>query len=222
MKSFAVIGLGRFGSRLARKLGESGAEVLAIDRVQRNVNEIADDVTRAVVANVQDRDVLSELGVAECDCAILCIGSDLAGSVMGVMNLKAIGVQNMYCKAYDETHRQILTKLGADHVVIPEQEFADKLTEQLTAPGLQDYLDLPNDYSVAEIKLPKNWSDKTIRELNIRNTYYLTIIGIKRQTNFIVSPHADEKLFKGDVLVVIGKHDAIKSVEKKKKAMELL
>ena len=121
MNSFVVIGLGRFGSALARQLCQLGAEVLAMDVSADLVQQISQDVTHAVVGDARDKEVLRVLGVREMDCAIIAIGEDLAASVLTVMNLKELGVPYVVCKAHDETHRRVLLKLGADRVVIPEQ-----------------------------------------------------------------------------------------------------
>ena len=127
MKSYAVIGLGRFGSALARQLCKLGAEVLALDVKGDYVQQIANDVTHAVVGDAQDKEVLRALGVRNLDCAVIAIGDNLAASVLITMNLKELGVPYIVCKAHDETHRKVLEKLGVDRVVIPEQEYAQRL-----------------------------------------------------------------------------------------------
>ena len=114
MKSFVVIGLGLFGSSVARQLCALGAEVLAVDTNSDLVQQVSTDVTNAVVADARDQEVLRALGVHECDGAVIAIGDDLAGSVLATMNVKELGVPYIVCKAHDETHRRVLEKLGAD------------------------------------------------------------------------------------------------------------
>ena len=126
MKSYIVIGLGRFGQTLARQLCTLGAEVLAMDVRNDLVQQVADDVTHAVVGDAQDKEVLRALGARDFDCAIIAIGSDLAASVLTTMNLKELEVPYIICKAHDETHRRVLEKLGVDRVIIPEQENAQR------------------------------------------------------------------------------------------------
>ena len=121
MKSYAVIGLGRFGSALSRQLCKLGAEVLALDVRADFVQQISGDVTHAVVGDAQDKEVLKALGVRNLDCAVIAIGDNLAASVLIAMNLKELGVPYVVCKAHDETHRKVLEKLGVDRVLIPEQ-----------------------------------------------------------------------------------------------------
>ena len=116
MKSYVVIGMGRFGTEVARELCRQGCEVLAIDMDQDSVARVSGDVTHAVVADSQDKEVLRALGVAEMDCAIVAIGSDLSGSVLTTMNLKELGIQKIICKAHNDTHRRVLEKLGASLV----------------------------------------------------------------------------------------------------------
>ena len=133
MKTYIVVGLGRFGAEVARKLCQLGSEVLAMDVSNELVQQIASDVTHAVVADARDKDVLKALGVRNFDNAVVAIGGDLASSVLAVMNLKELGIPHIVCKAHDETHRQVLMKLGADQVVIPEKEQAARLAYTLWA-----------------------------------------------------------------------------------------
>ncbi len=214
MKSYAVLGLGRFGKQLALTLARQGAEVLAVDRTRKIVDEVADEVTRAVTANIQDKDVMNELGVAECDCVILAFGGDLAASVIALMNLRALGVKQIICKAYDETHKDVLLKLGADRVIIPEQEIADKLANQLISPMLQDYIALSDGYLVEEISAPLSWQDRTLAELRIRSRYKADVIAIKRSGRMVVSPGGEDEIKKDDVLVLLGEREALDDIRR--------
>ena len=134
MKSYIVIGLGRFGGSLARQLCTLGAEVLAMDVHNDLVQQLANDVTHAVVGDARDKEVLRALGVRNFDCAVIAIGDDLAASVLITMNLKELGAPYIVCKAHDETHRLVLEKLGADRVVIPEQETRPAAGEKHVLP----------------------------------------------------------------------------------------
>ena len=142
MKSYVVIGLGRFGSAAAKRLVELGCEVLAMDRNGDLVQPISSRVTQAVVGDARDKEVLRALGAKDFACGIVAIGDNLADSVLATMNLKELGVPYIVCKASDETHRQVLMKLGADKVVIPEQEYADRLAKNLSSPNVLDYIEL--------------------------------------------------------------------------------
>ena len=133
MKSYVVIGLGRFGAELATRLYACGEEVMVIDTNEQLIDKIADRVTRAVAADARDADVLKKLGVENFDRAIVAVGSDLAASALITMNLKSLNVPFIMCKAHDDTYKDILEKLGANRVIIPEREVADKLALGLTA-----------------------------------------------------------------------------------------
>ena len=214
MKSYIVIGLGKFGSKAAKRLYELGCEVLAIDRNGDLVQPLSSQVTQAVVADARDKDVLRALGVKDFECAIVAIGDNLADSVLATMNLKELGVPHIVCKAHDETHRQVLIKLGADQVVIPEHEQADRLAKNLSSPNVLDYIELSDEYGIIEVPVPKRWIDKTLIELNVRAKLGVNIIAIKRDSKINVSPGADYRLLEGDILVVLGDTNALSTVQK--------
>ena len=214
MKSYVVIGLGRFGQTLARQLCMLGAEVLAMDISHDLVQQVADEVTHAVVGDAQDKDVLRALGVRDFDCAIVAIGSDLAASVLTVMNLQELEVPYIICKAHDETHRRVLEKLGVQRVVIPEQENAARLARSLNSHNVLDYIELSEDYGILEIPAPKSWIGKTLKELNIRAKLGVNIIAIKNGEVTNVSPAADYRIAQGDVIAIIGDSRALEAVQK--------
>lgn len=214
MKSYVVIGLGRFGEEVARRLCEFGCEVLAMDTHAELVQQISGVVTHAVVGDARDKEVLRALGVRDFDCGIVAIGGSLADSVLATMNLKELGIPRLVCKAYDETHRQVLLKLGADQVVIPEQENAYRLARSLSSHNVLDYIELSEDYGIIEVPLPKSWQDKNLRELNVRAKLGVNIIAIKREGEICVSPGADFTIRKGDIVVILGDTDALKAVQR--------
>ena len=214
MKSYIVIGLGRFGSQAAKRLYELGCEVLAIDRNSELVQPISNQVTQAVVADARDKEVLRALGAKDFACAIVAIGGDLADSVLATMNLKELGVPYIVCKASDETHRQVLQKLGADRVVIPEQEQADRLAKNLSSPNVLDYIELSEEYGIIEIPAPKAWVGKSLKELNVRAKLGVNIIAVEKGRKINVSPAADYRIEAEDVMVVLGDTAALDAVQK--------
>lgn len=214
MKSYIVIGMGRFGMEVARQLHALGCEVLAISNNEEMVNQVSNDVTHAVVADARDKSVLRALGAADFECAIVAIGGSLADSVLATMNLKELGVPRIVCKAHDETHRQVLLKLGADQVVIPEKENAARLARSLSNPNVLEYIELSDEYGIIEVPAPKRWQEKTLKELNVRAKLGVNIIAIKRDNEINVSPAADYRILDGDVMVVLGDADALKTVQK--------
>lgn len=214
MKSYLVIGLGLFGAELARQLSALGCEVLAMDVRSDLVNQVANDVTHAVVGSGQDKEVLRALGASNFDCAIIAIGDDLAASVLTVMNLKELNVPYIVCKAHDATHRRVLEKLGVDRVVIPEYEFAGKLARSLSSHNVLDYIELSEDYGILEVPAPKSWVGKTILELNVRAKLGVNIIAVESGRITNVSPTADYRIQSGDVMVVLGDNKALETVQK--------
>lgn len=214
MKSYIVIGLGRFGTQAAKRLCELGCEVLAIDRKPELVQPVSDLVTQAVVGDARDKEVLRALGAKDFECAIVAIGDDLADSVLATMNLKELGVPYIVCKASDETHRQVLMKLGADRVVIPEQEHADRLAKNLSSPNVLDYIELSEEYGIIELPAPKSWQGKSLKELNVRAKMGVNIIAVEKGRKINVSPAADYRIEAEDIMVVLGDTAALDAVQK--------
>ena len=209
MKSYVVIGLGRFGSSLAKNLCQLGAEVLAIDIRGDLVQQIANDVTDG-----QDKEVLRALGVRNFDCAVIAIGDNLAASVLTVMNLKELGVPYLVCKAHDATYGRVLEKLGVDRVVIPEMEQAQRLARILHSHNVLDYIELSTDYGILEVPAPKSWVGKSLRELNVRAKLDINIIAVKNGEKTNVSPSADYQICTGDVLAVLGDTVALEAMQR--------
>lgn len=214
MKSCIVIGLGRFGSEVARRLYGYGCEVLAMDSCSENVQQVADQVTHAVVGNAQDKDVLRSLSAQDFECAIVAIGDSLADSVLATMNLKELGVPRVICKAHDETHRQVLLKLGADQVVIPEQENAARLAKSLSSRNVLDYIELSAEYGIIEVPAPAAWQGKSLKELGVRAKLGVNILAVRRDGKINVSPAADFNVAAGDIMVVLGDTAALDAVQK--------
>lgn len=214
MKSYVVVGLGRFGSEVARQLYNLGCEVLAMDVKADLVQGISDQVTHAVVGDGQDKGVLKALGIRDFDCAVIAIGDDLAASVLVTMNMKELGIPYVVCKAHDDTHRRVLTKLGADRVVIPEQENAVRLARSLSNPNVLDYIELSDDFGIAEVPAPDAWQGKSLKDLNVRAKLGVNIIAIRRSGKLSVSPAADFAFQSGDIVVVLGDNKALEAVQK--------
>ncbi|MFI3313190.1 MAG: TrkA family potassium uptake protein, partial [Eubacteriales bacterium] len=165
MKTYVVIGLGRFGQAVAKKLYDLGNEVMAIDASDENVQQMANFVTHAVVGDARDETVLKALGVRNYDCAVVAIGSDLAASILITLTLKEYGVPSVICKASSELNKKALERVGADRVVIPEREMATKLAQSLARSSILDFIELSNDYGILEFAAPKNWFGKSLRQL---------------------------------------------------------
>ena len=188
--------------------------MLAIDIRPDLVQQVANEVTHAVVGDAQDKEVLRALDVRSFDCAVIAIGDNLAASVLTVMNLKELGGPYVVCKAHDETHRRVLEKLGVDRVVIPELEYAQRLARSLYSHNVLDYIELSKDYGILEIPAPKGWAGKTLRELNVRAKLGVNIIAVKNGAETNVSPSADYAIRAEDVLAVLGDNVALEAVQR--------
>ena len=214
MYSYIVIGLGRFGMEMALKLYECGEEVLAIDTNETIIDRIADRVTRAVAADARDADVLKKLGAGNFDRAVVAVGSDLAASALITMNLKTIGVPYIICKAHDDTYREILEKLGADRVIIPEWELADKLAMGLTSAGIMEYIELSDEFGIVEMTPPDSWHGKSIKTLALRSKYGINVLALRQNGRLNVLPNIDEAINPSDTLVMLGNYDVINRLKK--------
>ena len=217
MKSYVVIGLGRFGTEMALKLYDCGEDVLAIDTDENIIDKISDRVTKAVAADARDLDVLRKLGVEDFDRAVVAVGSDLAASALITMNLKTLGVPFIICKAHDDTYREILEKLGADRVIIPEREMADKRANGLTTAGVMEYIELSSEYGIVEITPPAEWLGKTIRALELRSRYGANVIAVRRGEDLRIPPEIDTPLEDDFILVILGSYKVIEKLEKMEK-----
>lgn len=214
MRSYIVAGLGRFGSEVARQLCAYGCEVLAVDTQADLVQQVADQVTHAVVADVTDKAVLKALDAASFDCAIVAIGGNLADSALATMNFQEMGIQKIICKAHDETHRKLLLKLGAHQVVIPEKEHAARLAKSLSSTNVLDYIELSAEFGIIELPAPGGWTGKSLKELNVRAKLGVNIIAVRRGKQVQVSPAADFAVEQGDIMVILGDNEALERVQK--------
>ena len=217
MKSYVVIGLGRFGTEMALKLYNCGEDVLAIDTNEAIIDKLADRVTKAVAADARDLDVLRKLGVDDFDSAVVAVGSDLAASALITMNLKTLGVPFILCKAHDDTYREILEKLGADRVIIPEREMADKLAKGLTTAGVMEYIELSDEYGIVEMSPPAEWLGKTIRALELRTRYGANVIASRRDDTLRIPPDIDTPLEDDMILVILGNSKVMDKLQKLEK-----
>lgn len=214
MKSFIIIGLGRFGSNVARTLSESGNEVLAIDAREDRVSRIVDDVTHAIVGNATDESVLKSIGVRNFDCAIVSLSDDMQGCVLVTMLLKELGCPFVVSKATSELHMRILEKVGADKVVYPEKDMGMKLAMGLAQTNVLEFIEMSDDYMIAEIETPLKWVGHTLKELGLRKTVGINVMAIKdNETRKLeISIDLDVPFKKGDTLIILGRTDAVKSL----------
>ncbi|MCR2805351.1 potassium channel family protein [Paenibacillus soyae] len=212
-KQFLVIGLGRFGSSITKTLIQNGHEVLAVDKNEQNVQDMASIATHALQADCTDEGVLRELGVSNFTHGIVAIGDDLQASILTTVLLKELNVPKVTAKARNEMHGKVLSKVGADHVVYPERDMGIRLGNQLSSDTLIDYIELSPDYNLAEILAPPAMNGKSLKELHIRAKYGCTIMAIKKGHHINVSPKADDAIHTGDILLIIGSNEDIRQLE---------
>ncbi len=204
-KRFGIIGLGRFGSYLARTLAEQGQEVLCVDLSERAVEEISSVVDQAVVADATRKETLEHLGFHRVDTAVVAIGS-LAQSVLVTLFLKELGTPHIIAKALNEEGAKILSLIGAHRVIIPEKDSAIRLARSLIMPNLLDFLPLLPDFYIAEVSPPIDFVGKSLKELDLRRRYRVYVIGVRRAFSDRVQllPSADYVIEKDDRLYLVG------------------
>lgn len=218
MKSrFAVIGLGRFGTAVAKTLAAKGAEVIAIDTSEEAVSLLADQVALAVAMDASDMKALRAQNIEEVDAAIVAIGTNFESELLITANLMELGVPRIIARAMTQTQRTILTKIGVKEIISPETEVGINLAERLMSPGLRSYLALPDEYEIVEVEVPKNCSKRTLADIELRKKYNINLIALKRketkkvngetitEEHLVGVPGPDLKLEPGDTMLIIGK-----------------
>lgn len=212
MKDIAVIGLGKFGSSVAKAYAGAGGNVLAIDNDDDKVQEIATQVTYAIKADVTDADVVRTLGLSNVDVAVVAITDNLEASVMATILSKEEGVPYVMAKAQNEVHAKVLRKVGADKIIFPEKEMGIRIARNLRIDHLMDLVDLSDRHSIIEVKTPKTWAGKNLMELDIRKKYGINIIGLRVNGSIEVNISPDMPLTEDMILIVIGENDRIDRV----------
>jgi trk system potassium uptake protein TrkA len=202
---FIVIGLGRFGTSLAMTLGAYGHNVLAIDSDPKRVQQVSQVLAHVVQLDATNIDALREVGADSFDTGVVCIGTDLESNLLTTVSLRKLGVRRVITKARTVTQQDILLKVGADEVILPEHEAGVRLARKLAAVDFVDFMELTEDTGVVEIIAPAQLVGKSLKETQIRQRYGLTIVAIHRGNNVIISPGANEIIEEDDILVVLGR-----------------
>lgn len=224
---FCVLGLGRFGSSVARALAKKGHEVLAVDKDEDKVSMIEEEVSQALVADVTQEKQLEALGLNHFDWVIVAMSQNIEASILATLLAKEFGAKNVLAKAGSDVHAKILRKIGADRVIFPEKEMGQKVAEHLSSPMIFDYIELSPEYSIIELVAPKIFEGRTLRETDARAKYGVYIIAIKRRVakvekegqleleeKVLIAPDPEEVILKGDLLVLLGKVENLEKVKK--------
>ena len=214
MKSmrYVVIGIGKYGSRIALEMAGRGAEVFAIDCVEERVENVADDAAIAITMDSTDPKALRSQKLEGMDAAVVAIGENFEATVLTTLNLMDLGIPRVIVRASGRDQERILRKLGIDEILAPETEFAGIVAERLMNPNLRGFLELPDDYEIAEIKAPTGCIGRTLGDIDLTNRYELRLITIRRtyseqgedQEHLIGIPRPDTTVEKTDTLVVFG------------------
>lgn len=213
-KQFILVGLGQFGISVAETLSALGHDVLAVDKDELVIQEIADKVTHAVQLDATDEHALRTLGVRNFDVAVVTVGSNIQASIMITLLLREAGVKYIICKGQSELHKKVLLKIGADRVVLPEKDMGIRVAHNLVSPKLVDFLELSNDYQIIEMKAPRAWMGKSLKELNIRVKYGITVVAIRQgQKELDISPQADVTIPEDSLIVAVGSTEAFDKLE---------
>lgn len=215
-RSFAVIGLGRFGSSVCRVLSAEGMDVLAIDTNESKINEFRNIASHAVIADSTDEKVLKELGIRNIDHVIVGIGEDIQASILTTLILKEFGVKKVTVKAQSNHHESVLKKIGADQVIHPERDMGRKIAHNIISNNFLDHLELSDDHSIIEIKASKKMVGRSLIDLDIRANYGCNVVAIKsNETNTMnISPLATDAIKTGEILIIIGANQDISKFEK--------
>ncbi|MEK3789168.1 MULTISPECIES: potassium channel family protein [Paenibacillus] len=210
-KQYAIIGMGRFGSSVAYALSEMGYDVLAIDANEQRIQEVSEMVTHAVSADSTDEEALRALGIRNFDVVVVAIGEDIQASILTTLILKDMGVPVLLVKAKNELHGKVLQKIGADKVIYPERDMGLRVAHHLTSPNILDYIELSEDYSIFEMQAPRFMIGRNLKELDIRARYGCNVLGIRREKEMNISPHPEDLIQTGDVLIIVGhKNDLVR------------
>jgi trk system potassium uptake protein TrkA len=209
-RSFTVIGLGAFGSAVASELARFGNKVMGVDLDEKRVAQMATTLDSCVILDTTDDAALREAGVDQYDVALIAIGRDIQASILTTMNMKMLGVETIWVKASNKTHHRILSKLGADRVILPEQEMGRHVAQMLNNPIVQDYVGLGNGYSVVNIVIPERLKGKPLNTLGIGGKFDLRLLGLMRGTEFRDCTLKDVVLEESDKLIVLGKRPELR------------
>jgi len=211
-QEFAVIGLGRFGTAVARTLLARGHTVLGIDRNREVVQPLSDELTEALILDATDEDALRSVDIALYDAVVVAINEDFEDELLTTLTLKGLGVKRVVGVASDERQKTILLKIGADEVVMPEHDSGERLGLLLSLPHLVERVALGQDHTIAEMRMPNAFTDRTVQEVNFTATYHVTLLMIKREGELIMSPGKDLLLYGDDLMVVIGGNDDVRRI----------
>ncbi len=207
-KSVAVLGVGRFGKNLALSLYDSGADVMVVDSDSKLIEQLSDHFNYAICADLTDPDTIKTLGLENMDIVVVATASDMIASIMSVMVAKEAGVKRVLAKASDERMGSILTRVGADEIIFPEEETGIRTAKRLLSDSFLEFFDVGDNLCLIEIKLRPEWVGKTLVELKLRDRYNINVVAIKDRNEMKATINPNKPLEEGtSMLIVVDKKD---------------
>ena len=203
-RKFAVIGLGRFGSTIALELARLGHEVLGVDQDRRRIDDVADQITHAAIADAEDEKALRELDIPNYDAVVVAIGENIEANILSSLVVKSLGVKEVWSKAISHNHHKILAKLGIDRIVHPEFEMGQRVAQALNYPQVMDYIALGHDQFVVEVRASERIEGKTLAQLDFETRLSVRLLGVKRGRDFVSPPPVDWHVEPADQLLFAG------------------
>ena len=214
MKSILIIGMGRFGRHLCKNLSQLGNQVMIVDEKEENLEEMLPYVVSAKIGDCTNENVLKSLGISNFDLCFVCIGTNFQSSLEITSLVKELGGRHVVSKANRDIHAKFLLRNGADEVIYPDRDIAEKLAVRYSANHVFDYIELTEEYSIYEIPPLPEWTGKTIKELDIRNRYGIHILGTKANGKAKLMPGASYVICQEEHLLVIGKKEDVDRILK--------
>ncbi len=212
-KQFAIIGLGRFGSSIAKALYDLNYDVMAIDLDSERIQENINTVTHAVQADTTDEVALKSLGISNFNVVVVAIGQNIQASILTTLILKEMGIKTVVVKAQNKLHAKVLYKIGATKVIFPERDMGVRVAHNLVTPNILDFIELSDEYSIVEIISSEGMANKTLIELNVRARFGVNIMALKNKSYINVAPSANDIIRKGDIMVLIGHNKDLRKFE---------
>jgi trk system potassium uptake protein TrkA len=212
MKQFLIIGLGRFGSSVAKALYRAGHQVMAVDNNMNLVESIKDKVTHSAQVDVTSELAVKNLGFNNFDTVVVAIGTNIEASILVTLTAKEEGAKYIVAKASSESHAKVLNKIGADKIVFPEKDMGERVAYNIISSRILDYIELSQDYSIMELSPLSEWQGKSLGQLNMRKRYGINVLAIKHENKINVSPKAEDLIKEEDIIIAIGENEDLKKI----------
>ena len=212
MKSYLVLGLGRFGQSFAKTLVSLGHDVLVVDKDEETVQQFSNEVTHAIAGDAANEELLNSLGIKNFDATIIAIG-EIQPSILCAVLLKEFGSNYILAKASNDLHAKVLYKIGVDKVIFPERDMGIRAANSILSKNIIDIFELSPDYSIMEITVPQSWVGKTIGDLEVRTKYGVNIAGVRSSNSLNLLPNANTKFKENDIIIVMGENSDLRDLQ---------